>query len=78
MQWRHSVASHNFVNNQQVLIRRLEKEKVYEHDMADLCRMPLIFLQGELLGSLQELREALQSGLLEQKFTMIGVKRRKS
>ena len=78
MQWRHSVASHNFVNNQQVLILRLEKEKVYEHDMADLCRMPLIFLQGELLGSLQELREALQSGLLEQKFTMIGVKRRKS
>ena len=60
------------------MIRRLEKEKVYEHDMADLCRMPLIFLQGELLGSLQELREALQSGLLEQKFTMIGVKRRKS
>ena len=51
---------------------------MYEHDMADLCRMPLIFLQGELLGSLQELREALQSGLLEQKFTMIGVKRRKS
>ena len=46
--------------------------------MADLCRMPLIFLQGELLGSLQELREALQSGLLDQKFTMIGVKRRKS
>ena len=28
--------------------------------------MPLIFLQGELLGSLQELREALQSGLLER------------
>ena len=32
---------------------------------ADLCRMSLIFLQGELLGSLQELREAMQSGLVE-------------
>ena len=41
-------------------------------------RMPLIFLKGELLGSLVELREAHRSGELEERFTQIGVKRRRS
>ena len=41
-------------------------------------RMPLIFLKGELLGSLGELREAHRSGQLEERFTQIGVKRRRS
>ena len=41
-------------------------------------RMPLIFLKGELLGSLGELKEAHSSGQLEEMFRLIGVKRRKS
>merc|ERR1712130_594739 len=41
-------------------------------------RMPLIFLKGELLGSVAELREANQSGQLEEKLKLIEVKRRKT
>merc|ERR1719450_774668 len=41
-------------------------------------RMPLIFLKGELLGSVAELREANQSGQLEEKLKLINVKRRKT
>ena len=39
-------------------------------------RIPLIFLRGECLGGVAELREAHQSGRLEQIFNKIGVKRR--
>ena len=39
-------------------------------------RIPLIFLRGELLGGVTDLREAHQSGELEKIFDRIGVKRK--
>ena len=41
------------------------------------ARMPLIFLGGELLGDLEDLKAAQDSGDLELMFSQIKVKRRK-
>ena len=43
-----------------------------------ISRIPLIFLRGEVLGGISDLKAALSSGDLEKMFIKAGVKRRKN
>ena len=43
-----------------------------------ISRIPLIFLRGEVLGGISDLKAALSSGDLEKMFLNAGVKKRKN
>ena len=43
-----------------------------------ISRIPLIFLRGEVLGGISDLKAALSSGDLEKMFVKAEVKRRKN
>ena len=44
--------------------------------MVLMSRIPLIFLRGEVLGGITDLKAALSSGDLEKMFSKAGVKKR--
>merc|ERR1719468_969237 len=50
---------------------------IREYSGAD-TRIPLIFIRGEVLGGISDLKSALSSGDLEKMFVKAGVKRRKN
>ena len=52
---------------------------VYLYSNVDIMsRIPLIFIRGEVLGGISDLKSALSSGDLEKMFVKAGVKRRKN